>query len=179
MSSYLYGDVTQKRTDAPPGESTGAEPPGVKTYVDTFAALVPAEVLALQAFITGLVVQRETVGGVTQAKVEHPDVLKYSFLALLVVSVFLYVFGLKRRPERWDFVRMFIPPLAFAGWTALQPDSFFDVVTPGFSGVPAEVTAVILAVVLGVVANRLGVVADKAAPAVPTSATATTTPPPH
>ncbi|MGW5721915.1 hypothetical protein ACWEVP_37475 [Amycolatopsis sp. NPDC003865] len=164
MSSYLYGDVTQKRAAAPPGESTGAEPPGVKTYVDTFAALVPAEVLALQAFITGLVVQQETAGGVTQAKIEHPDVVKYSFVALLVVSVLLYLIGLKRWPKRWDFLRMLIPPLAFAGWTALQPDSVFDVVAPGFSGVPAEVTAVILAVVLGVLANRLGVVADKAAP---------------
>lgn len=164
MSAFLYGDVTKKRLAADSEQSTNQEPPGVGTYLDTFTALVPAEVLAAQAVITGLVVEETTKDGTAATMIAYPTVVKLSFIALLVVSSALYLLGLGQRPRGWDFVRMLIPPIAFAGWTALQPHTFFDVVYPDFAGVPANVSAVVVALVLAVVANRLGTVADQSTP---------------
>jgi hypothetical protein len=164
MSTYLYGDVTKKRLDAEPGTSTEAQPPGVSTYVDTFAALVPAEVLAAQAFITSLVVKRTSDDENAATVIAYPNVVVVSFIALAVISAALYLFGLGQRPSGLDYVRMIIPPLSFAGWTALQPNGFFDVVAPDFTGVPAQVTAVVLALVLGAGAHKLGSQADQQPP---------------
>ena len=164
MSAFLYGDVTKKRLAADPKKSTDERPPGVKTYVDTFAALVPAEVLAVQALITGWVVAETTTNGTKAMVITYPNVVKWSFYALLLVSSGLYLLGLRQKPRGWDFVRMLIPPIAFAGWTALQPHTFFNVVFPDFAGVPARVFAVIVAFIRAVAANRLGSVADKSTP---------------
>jgi len=46
MSSFLYGLLERKRTDAAIGTSTKEGSPGVRTYVDSLSALVPAETLA-------------------------------------------------------------------------------------------------------------------------------------
>ena len=64
MSTIAYAQFTTRREAAAPGTSTSASPPGVKTYVDALAALVPAEVLTLHALI--LSVTTKVDGNVTQ-----------------------------------------------------------------------------------------------------------------
>ena len=51
MSSFGYGYVTAKRVTAPAGQSQTTAIPGMSTYIDTLAALVPAEALALYAVV--------------------------------------------------------------------------------------------------------------------------------
>ena len=51
MSTLAYAQLTNAREAAPPGTSTTTSKPGIKTYMDAFAALVPAEVLTLHALI--------------------------------------------------------------------------------------------------------------------------------
>jgi hypothetical protein len=167
MSSVIYGTITRKRLEAPPGASTGdttpAQPPALKTYVDAVAALVPAEVLAVQAFITGLIVSTVTApNGSTATKITNPTLLRISFFALLALAILAYFAGLRRWPNGLDYVRMLIPPVAFACWTGLQTNTAFDVMMPAFAGVPAMVTSVIVATALGFVAKMLGVSADNA-----------------
>jgi len=51
MSTLAYAQLTNKRDDAAPGTSETTNAPGVKSYVDALAALVPAEVLTLHALV--------------------------------------------------------------------------------------------------------------------------------
>ena len=89
MSSIAYGALTRKRQEAPANTSTLDEPPGLKTYVDTLAALVPAEVLAAHAaFMT---IATSTAGGKTA--LTHPGTLKVAFWAPLGLSFVFYVVG--------------------------------------------------------------------------------------
>ena len=44
MSTLAYAALTTKREQSDPKTSTSTSPPGLKTYVDALAALVPAEV---------------------------------------------------------------------------------------------------------------------------------------
>lgn len=50
MSTLAFAALTNRREDARPGSSE-TESPGMKTYVDALAALVPAEVLTLHGVI--------------------------------------------------------------------------------------------------------------------------------
>ena len=54
MSTWAYAALTTKRINSPSGTSTSTSPPGMSTYIDAVAALVPAEVLALHATIFSL-----------------------------------------------------------------------------------------------------------------------------
>lgn len=58
MSTLAYASLTRRREQAPRGESMRNAPPGVNSYVDALAALVPAEVLSVHALI--LAVTTET-----------------------------------------------------------------------------------------------------------------------
>ena len=51
MSTLAYAALTSRRERSPQGRTESEASPGVGTYVDTLAALVPAEVLALHAAI--------------------------------------------------------------------------------------------------------------------------------
>jgi hypothetical protein len=51
MSTLAFAEFTTKREEAAPGSSSSQNPPGVSTFVDALAALVPAEVLTLHAII--------------------------------------------------------------------------------------------------------------------------------
>ncbi len=51
MSTIAYAQLTNKREEAAPNTSTTTSSPGIKTYIDAFAALVPTEVLTLHALI--------------------------------------------------------------------------------------------------------------------------------
>ena len=51
MSTVAYAQLTTKREEAAPGTSSSTSGPGIKSYIDAFAALVPTEVLTLHALI--------------------------------------------------------------------------------------------------------------------------------
>jgi hypothetical protein len=85
MSTLAYAALTTRRKEASPGTSSNAAAvdadnpkagkPGVGTWVDTAAALVPAEVLAVTAFLiqTG---HRESEGPgrtLDRHNLEHPQ----------------------------------------------------------------------------------------------------------
>ena len=161
MSTLAYAMITRKREKAPAGTSKDESPPGVGFFLDALGALVPAEVLALHAFAISQTTATMTVGGKTVTTITNPGTLKATFAALIVICIALYVLphiGLPN-PSHWDWedwIRMFIPPLAFVGWTMLQTNTAFDAIAPGFVGAPRVLIAVIGALVLGLIAARLG-----------------------
>src|SRR3954447_10365144 len=76
MSALLYGTVTRKRDEAPRGKSTDAAAPGVKTYVDSLAALVPAEVLLIHGLVLEATTDTKKVGGKAVTTITDPQTLK-------------------------------------------------------------------------------------------------------
>jgi hypothetical protein len=162
MSSMLYGAMAAKREAAPRGQSTEESPPGVKTYVDALAALVPAEVLGLHAVIITFCTQTSKGTGVT--RITEWTALKGAFWALLVLAPLLFVVGRWRAaapgvqsPSRpITALQALIPGVAFVAWTMLLRPSAFDAVDSGLATGARDTIAVIAAVVLGVVAAQLG-----------------------
>jgi hypothetical protein len=158
MSTLAYAQMTTKREEAQPKTSTSTSPPGVKTYVDALAALVPAEVLTLHGLILSVTTKVEE----KVTKITAPETLSWAFLGLLIVSVGLY--GAPRLlAKKWDVLDWFraaIPPLAFIGWTMLQRATAFDAVFPGMLDASRTVVALFLAVVLGAGATVLAYKAD-------------------
>jgi hypothetical protein len=168
VSTFAYAALTSRRQAAQPDTSTSKAPPGLKTYADAFAALVPAEVLALHGAILAVVTEKTAENTTT---ITDPATLKWAFVALLVVSVGIYVTG--RLPtlaggpstwDTWDWVRMWIPALAFIGWTMLQKTTAFDAIAPHLGQAPRFTIAIIAGGVLGVVASQLAYRADKTKP---------------
>ena len=51
MSTLAYAALTARREEASPGTSTTSGAPGMRTFVDALAALVPAEVLSVHAAV--------------------------------------------------------------------------------------------------------------------------------
>lgn len=164
MGSFVYGYVTAKRAAAPPGESQATVAPAMTTYIDTLAALVPAEALALYA---GIVVPNVTsavpVTGKTGTVISDPALLGWSCAGLLVLSAGLYIVGrMKAKLTLWDIPRALIPLAAFAGWMLVQNPGVFDVWWHGSSMAGRVVIAAFSAIVLGVLAKALGYQADQA-----------------
>jgi hypothetical protein len=196
MSTLAYAALTNVRDDAPASSSNPtAEKPGVKSYVDAMAALVPAEVLALHAVIVSLTTDIVEVptsgsndqvgsgsndqGGEEQAAdatadtatadtfgtiITDPDTLGYSFWGLLVLCIVVYLFGRGRHRDKWDLLRIGIPPLAFFFWTMLQKSTAFDAVGPELDAIPRTVIALFGAVVLGLIAAWLAKMASEHVP---------------
>lgn len=163
MSTVAYAALTTVREAADPKTKTRDTAPSVNTYVDAIAALVPAEVLALHAVIVSATT--ETVDGVTE--ITSRPTLYWAFFGLLVLSIGLYV-GYRLMAKKWDkldLARMFIPPLAFVGWTMLQRATAFDAVFPDMADAPRTVVALFLAVILGVLAAALAYKAEQKPPA--------------
>lgn len=99
--------------------------------------------------------------------ITEPGTLRGVFWALIALSIFLYVVGLRHRWgqwDRWEVVRAAIPALAFVAWTMLQKSTAFDAVAPGFEDAPRFAVAAIGAAVLGVVAALLARKADEKPP---------------
>jgi hypothetical protein len=167
MSTLAYAAITRKRERAKPGTSATTGAPGVKTYVDALAALVPAEVLTAHAAI--LTFTTDTVPATDPSRpgsvitITEPATLVGVFWALIAVSMALYVAGrlMASTWDRWDWLRVLIPPLAFIGWTMLQKATAFDAVAPGFSQAGRSATAIIGAIVLGLLAAALAYKADQ------------------
>lgn len=162
MSTLAYAQITTKREEAQPNTSTSTSSPGVKTYVDALAALVPAEVLTLHALI--LSVTTKVQNNVTT--ISAPETLSWAFLGLIIVSVGLYVAPrlLAKKWDALDWARMAIPPLAFIGWTMLQRATAFDAIFPGMLDASRTVVALFLAVLLGASATALAYKADQKQP---------------
>lgn len=162
MSTLAYAALTTRREQAVPNTSRKQSPPGVGTYVDALAALVPAEVLTLHAVI--LSVTTKTDKATTQ--IIAPETLFWAFFGLIVLSALFYVTPrlLARKWDRLDYVRMAIPPLAFVGWTMLQRATAFDAVCTSLAAAPRTVLALFLGVLLGLAAAALAYKADQKQP---------------
>jgi hypothetical protein len=163
MSTLAYAVLTTKRMMAPPGTSRESSPPGVKSYVDALAALVPAEVLALHNVILAVTTKTtKNENGKSITVITEPRTLFWAFFGLLLLSIVLYVLPRLRSQEKWeplDFLRAAIPPLAFVAWTMLQRATAFDAVWPQLADAPRTTIALFAAVLLGLLATTL---ADKA-----------------
>jgi hypothetical protein len=162
MSTLAYAAFTTAREKAQPTTSFSSAPPGVGTWVDALAALVPAETLTLHAVIIS--VTTKTANGVTQ--VVDAVTLRWAFWGLIVMSILLYLLPrwLARRWDNFDFLRMLIPPLAFMGWTMLQRTTAFDALFPNAGDAPRTVIALFLAVILWVGTSLLAHKADEKVP---------------
>lgn len=166
MGSFVYGFVTAQRVVAPPGKSQATAAPAMTTYLDSLAALVPAEALALYA---GVVVPNVTsavpVTGKTGAVISNPALLSWSCAGLLALSAGLYIVGRMREKltlSIWDIPRALIPLAAFTCWMLVQNPGVFDVWWPGSSMAGRVVIAAFTAIMLGVLAKALGYQADQA-----------------
>lgn len=157
MSSFAYGALTRKREEAAADTSTDENPPGVKTYVDALAALVPAEVIAVHSIVISYAVAMEDGSSTIRA----PEQLAFYLWFLLVLAPAFFLGGLQRVPAGWDYVRLLIPAVAFVAWTLLQPMTAFDGVAPGFSPDWRWALGLAVASVIGLVAGALGMVADR------------------
>ena len=160
MSTLAYSAMTTRRDEANPGTSTTNSPPGVSTFVDALAALVPAEVLSLHAIIIS--VTTTTTDGAT--RISAPDTLFWAFFGLILLSMVLYAgprLMAGKWDNKWDYLRITIPPLAFVGWTMLQRTTAFDALFPNITEAPRTVIALFLAVLLGLAAAALAYKADQ------------------
>lgn len=167
MSTLLYTELTRKRKNAPPETSESKNPPGLKTYVDALAALVPAEVLALHAIaISAATETTATEDGEVTTLITNANLLIAAFWFCIAFSIFLYLVRQGRQNlDRWDIIRMLIPALAFVAWTMIQASTAFDAVLPRLNSDWREVSAAALAAVLVVVASTLCAnIADKQEP---------------
>lgn len=170
MSSLLSGVIAAQREEAGAHQSTTTEPPRVGTYIDSLAALVPAEVLALHAVIVGwctTTVAERVAGGTTTAThtvISHVTTLRWAFVALLLLGPALFLAGRQvgkttnsRSANRWrTLVQALIPAAAFVAWTMLGQTTAFDAVAPGLITAARDTIAVFAAVLLGVLASHLG-----------------------
>jgi len=164
MSTLAYAALTARREDSDPNTSSSSQSPGVSSYVDIFAALVPAEVLAANAAIltfTTMTTHSANGGPVT---ITNPDTLRIAFYALVIISAGLYIVAHWTHWDPLDFIRMLIPPLAFIGWTMVQQPTAFDTVYPGLAQANRLAIAVIGALILSGLAGLLAYRADQQVP---------------
>jgi hypothetical protein len=159
MSTFAYGAITGLREDAEPNTSTTTAPPKLSTYVDILAALVPAEVLVAHATIMSFTTKTVGVGDDVQVSITDPKGLTIAFWALVGVTVVLYVLGHAGNWDKLDFLRVFIPPLAFVGWTLGTRPTAFDAAFDWTENT-RYIAVVIGALVLGAAAAALAYGAD-------------------
>lgn len=171
MSSFAAGYLSSVREAAPAGKSTDEKPPGVKTFIDALAVLVPAEVLvahgAILATATKLTTSPE---GKATTAITDPRALQVAFWGLAVLASFVYIGGRiagassknqKVKWDRWDIARALIPALAFVGWTILQSPTAFDSLGIQWSAAFRTTVAVMGGIALGIVASLLAYELDK------------------
>lgn len=160
MSTIAYAQLTNFREMSAPGTSTigtGNAAGGIKTYSDALTALVPAEILTVHALVISVTTKTENqIATVTDA-----GTLKWAFWGLLLLSILIYAIprATGGKWDNYDYLRMLIAPLAFVGWTMLQPTSAFSAVA-SLATAPRTVAATFLAIVLGLVATALAYKAD-------------------
>jgi len=162
MSTWAYAALTTKRFNSPSGASTSTSPPGMSTYIDAVAALVPAEVLALHSTILSLTTKTEQdQAGQSITTITDPGTLRWAFWSLIAVSIVLYIARRLPTKDPWDILRVIIPPVAFVAWSMLQKATAFDAAFPGLREVDRTVIALFVAVIFGAIAKALADKADK------------------
>ena len=165
-------------TSAREGQNDDEKKSATQSFIDALAALVPIEVLTLHAAIISVTTAVDK--GATS--ITHPMTVRWSFFGLLFLTTGIYVLARRLgadKSEKWEWrdnIRMFIPALAFVGWTMLQRTTAFDAVlltTVWDTADPSTLTtkgedrlkqfeaartviALFLAVVLGLAATALG-----------------------
>lgn len=195
MSTLAYAAITSRReesvqgtsstpvpaagpTTAPvagaPAASGAAGQPGVTPWIDALSALVPVEVLAVHALVLGLATTTTERAGSEVTTITDSDTLVWTFIALCVSSSLVYVFGHFKNFDRWDVIRMLIPPAAFAAWTMLLKSSAWDAVAPNMSTAARTAAGAIAALLLGSLAAALASPADQKPPPPPPPGGATT-----
>jgi hypothetical protein len=151
MSTFAYAALTSARERAGLGVPPNAAGSPASEYVDVLAALVPAEVLTLHAFVVSATT---TVTGTTTT-ITNVKVLAWMFWVLIALALLFYAGG-RRFAKKWDRLdrwRMLIPPLAFVCWTMLQRTTAFD----GFcESIGAPMDPVVRVVIPAVAAVVLG-----------------------
>lgn len=175
MSTVSFGALTTRREKSDSGTSKTSQPPGLNSYIDILAALVPAEVLAIHAII----IAAATTTNRGQSQITQPGTLRLAFWLLVGLAALLFVLGRRPAPTpaailqqsetaapRWqhlewqDLIRVAIPPAAFVGWTMLEPTSVWNVVVPNMSTGTRTLIALVGAVLLAAVTKALASHAD-------------------
>lgn len=163
MSSFAAGYLSSVREGSPEGKSTDEKPPGVKTFIDALAALVPAEVLVAHSVILAKATELTTsADGKATTVIIEPRALEVTFWALSVVAALVYVTGRivgarskgqRVKWDRWDLARALIPAFAFVGWTMLQSPTAFDALGIQWSAALRTAIAIVGGMVLGSLAS--------------------------
>ncbi len=165
MSTILYALLSKKREDSAPQKRQDTEPPGIKTYMDTLAALVPSEILGLHAFAIAFTTTTKTIDGTKTTTIanENFGALQLVFWSCLVLTVLMYVIPrvLNKTWNKLDLGRVFIPPFAFVAWMMLQRPTALDAVVGNFDSTVRTVFAAVLAVGLAFASNSLAHEADQ------------------
>jgi len=171
MSSVAFGALTTRREMSSSDTSKSTQPPGLNSYIDILASLVPAEVLAIQAIVLSIVATSNAHG---QTQITDATTARWAFWLLLVLSSVLFVLGRGSAPAvhdptrpQWewqDAIRLLIPPIAFVGWTMLEPVSVWNAVAPHVSAGMRVLIATVGAVALAAITKALTTHADKKPP---------------
>ncbi len=147
MSTLLYESLTSTREstpanmaltiDVPPPADKPHEKKEVNKFVDSVAALVPAEGLAIHLLILNAVTEKDET---------DPDALTVTFVEkdwaqwgwwlclLAVLLLYLVPHAIKGKFGFLDPIRMLIPVAAFIAWTWMIETSLFDAVTDWTDG---------------------------------------------
>jgi hypothetical protein len=160
-------------------EAAPANEPDTSSWVDAAAALVPVEVLGLHALAISLWTTSKEVTvpprlGETEATTHvvttmtNETNLQIAFWALIALAVVIFVGGKLSNGSlnNGDFIRVFIPPLAFVAWTMLQPGTAFYAVFHHLDQGIRIFGAAFAVVILGYVAKWMGDKATESTPGV-------------
>ena len=161
MSIIAYAQLTSARERSTPGKSFVEEPPGIRSYIDALAGLVPAEILVLHAAIISVTTRTEN----DVIKIVEKETLRWAFFGLIGLSVVIY-FAARKLAGKWDrldMIRVLIPPAAFVGWTMIQKATAFDALSLGLGDAQRTVSALFVAVLLALLATALAYKADQSA----------------
>jgi hypothetical protein len=174
-----YGVISAQRQAEEPGESKEDGSPGFGSYIDTVAALVPAEVLAANAALLPVMTDTSTKQGNSVTTITDPNTLKVVFWFSIAASVALYLVAHRSRAkseetkndeievgalELGNILRALIPAGAYVGWTMLQQSTAFDAIAPSMSEPLRLTLAVFGALGLAALAKVLSDRADEDSP---------------
>jgi hypothetical protein len=193
MSTVAFGALSTRREQSDSGKSTSEQPPGVSSYVDILAALVPAEVLAINSIVVASVTAQVPGGPAAAAEA---GTYRWMFGLLLGLAAVLFVLGRRPAPapapdpsgssrtswQNWewqDLFRMLIPPAAYVLWTMIEPSSVWSAIVPGMSSGTRLLIPLVGAAVLGAVTKALASHADKKPSPAQRRAAAAQRPAPH
>lgn len=170
MSSVVYGALSRKRLEETPHESVREGAPGLRTYVDSLTALIPAEALIVLQTLLPSVSERSTTEAASTVAITDTAAAQLLFWGLLVLSVAMYVAGRARsfKPGSitWpDVARALIPPTALFGWLLVEHPELTRVAGVELSNGMRTVSTAFGAAALGTIASLLGIQADNQSPA--------------